>query len=165
MLLFEPRAGFGCDCLRVAAASPSPECHGDPCQTGSLAESSSTVLVLLILDNASCFKPLGVITSLQSSILLGRNPLVIPTLPGNHRSGARMCLQTFCFVALCSAITDSPGPARHSLDILGKLHNQACPEWTYSLSGKKFRPWPQLHTPTPGFLSCIFCSNTVDFDE
>jgi hypothetical protein len=124
MLLFGPRAGFGCDCLHVAAASPPPECHGDPRQTGSLAESSNTVLVLLILGNASCFKPpnnttkcttfassWGVITSLQSPILLGRNPLVIPTLPGNHRSGARMCLQTFCFVALCSVITDSPGLA------------------------------------------------------
>ena len=92
MLLSEPRAGFGCDCLHVAAASPSPKCHGDPCQTGSLAESSSTVLVLLILDNASCFKPLGVITSLQSSILMGRNPLVIPTLPGRPTS-ARLCFQ------------------------------------------------------------------------
>jgi hypothetical protein len=82
MLLSEPRAGFGCDCLHVAAASPSPKCHGDPCQTGSLAESSNTfpflVLVLLILDTASCFRPLGVITSLQSSILMGRNSLVIP---------------------------------------------------------------------------------------
>jgi hypothetical protein len=103
MLLFGPRAGFGCDCLHVAAASPSPKCHGDPCQTGSLAESSNTfpflVLVLLILDTASCFRPLGVITSLQSSILMGRNSLVIPTHPGRpisdknqKRNGAfRMC--------------------------------------------------------------------------
>ena len=86
MLLFEPRAGFGCDCLHVAAASPPPECHGDPCQTGSLAESSNTVLVLLILGNASCFKPQGVITSLQSPILMGRNSLVIPTLLGRPTS-------------------------------------------------------------------------------
>ena len=35
-----------------------PKCHGDPCKTGSLAQHSNTVLVLLILDNASCFKPL-----------------------------------------------------------------------------------------------------------
>ena len=86
MLLFEPRAGFGCDCLHVAAASPSPKCHGDPCQTGSLAESSNTfpflVLVLLILDTASCFKPLGVITSLQSSILYGKE---FPGYPNTSR--------------------------------------------------------------------------------
>ena len=36
-----------------------PKCHGDPCKTRSLAhQHSNTVLVLLILDNASCFKPL-----------------------------------------------------------------------------------------------------------
>ena len=105
MLLSEPRAGFGCDCLHVAAASPPPECHGDPCQTGSLTKNSNTVpkldLVLLILDIASYFRNpqtiqqyvlftlgsseiksasgWGVITSLQSSILVGRKFPGYPT--------------------------------------------------------------------------------------
>ena len=138
MLLFEPRAGFGCDCLHVAAASPPPECHGDPCQTGSLTKNSNTEptldLVLLILDIASYFRNpqtiqqyvlftlgsseiksasgWGVITSLQSSILVGRKFPGYPTTsrprhpsPPIDRNGApRMCRLSALLLCVMSSL-------------------------------------------------------------
>jgi hypothetical protein len=45
-------------CATLRSKSEINQCRGDPCNPGSLSQHSNTVLVLLILDNASCFKPL-----------------------------------------------------------------------------------------------------------